>query len=69
MNGKTTVLDRMRSDLLDAQFELSRGRGYALVVLATGLVAAGRTEALIALRDWIDPKHVATHAWGPRNDL
>ena len=69
MTRKTDVLDALRSDLLDAQYELSRGRTYSVVIMATGLVAAGRTEALIALRDWLDPKHIANQAWGERNDL
>ena len=69
MNGKTALLDGLRGDLLDAQYELSRGRGFSVVIIATGLVAAGRTEALTALRDWLDPKHIATQAWGDRNDL
>ena len=36
--------------------------------MATGLVAAGRTEALASLRDWLDPKNLATRAWGKRDD-
>jgi polyphosphate kinase 2 (PPK2 family) len=61
-------LDELRSDLLDAQFELSRGRSFSVIVIATGLVAAGRTEALAALRDWLDPKHITNYAWGKRDD-
>jgi AMP-polyphosphate phosphotransferase len=47
---------------------LQRERTHAVVVIATGLVAAGRTEALASLRDWLDPKRLTTHAWGPRDD-
>ena len=36
--------------------------------MATGLVAAGRTEALASLRDWLDPKNMHTRAWGERDD-
>ncbi len=36
--------------------------------MATGLVAAGRTEALASLRDWLDPKNMSTRAWGERDD-
>ncbi|MBS0614011.1 MAG: polyphosphate:AMP phosphotransferase [Proteobacteria bacterium] len=63
-----SALDRLRSELLDAQFDLQRGKGFSVIVIATGLVAAGRTEALTALRDWLDPKRLATHAWGLRDD-
>jgi AMP-polyphosphate phosphotransferase len=68
MNRKAELLDALRSDLLDAQFELSRGRGFSVIVLATGLAAAGRTESLTALRDWLNPKLIATDAWGERDD-
>ena len=53
---------------MDAQFTLERGRAYSLIVMATGLVAAGRTEALASLRDWLDPKNLSTRAWGKRDD-
>ena len=36
--------------------------------MATGLVAAGRTEVLSSLRDWLDPKDLSTRAWGERVD-
>ena len=31
-------------------------------------MAAGRTEALASLRDWLDPKRLTTHAWAARDE-
>ncbi|MFO1467041.1 MAG: hypothetical protein U1F35_11510 [Steroidobacteraceae bacterium] len=69
LTSHSRALDRLRNDLLDAQFDLNRGRGYSLLIIATGLTAAGRTEALSDLRSWLDPKRLATHAWGKRDDV
>jgi polyphosphate:AMP phosphotransferase len=53
----------LRDQLLDAQSAMMRQADVGLLVLATGLPAAGRTETLAELIDWLDPKGVTTHAF------
>jgi AMP-polyphosphate phosphotransferase len=60
--------DRLRNALLDAEFNLTRNKERAVLIIATAVPAAGRTEAMHTLLDWFDPKHVVTSAWGKRND-
>ncbi|MCL2779293.1 MAG: polyphosphate:AMP phosphotransferase [Polyangiaceae bacterium] len=55
---------RLRADLLDAQYELLEKPGLALVVLVNGVDAAGKGEAINVLNEWLDPRHVKSHAFG-----
>ena len=53
---------RLREQLLDAQFQLDRSRRQGLLLLATGLPLAGRTEAIRHLVQWLNPKLLTIHA-------
>lgn len=52
----------LRDRLLDAQFELQAGGRAAVVVLATGIPLAGRTEAVGRIAHGLDPQFLSTHA-------
>jgi AMP-polyphosphate phosphotransferase len=53
---------RLREQLLDAQFQLDQSRNAGLLLLATGLPLAGRTEAIRHVVQWLNPKLLTVHA-------
>lgn len=57
-------LPPLRDELLAAQTELRKQQKVALAMIVTGIPAAGRTETVNELLEWIDPKHVTVHAFG-----
>ena len=57
---------KLREALVDAQYELLQGRRKAVVVLLSGVAAGGRGETAKQLAEWLDPRHLRVHAFGPR---
>lgn len=57
------ALPALRTSLLDAQYELMSQGGFALVVLVNGLNGAGKGETVNLLNEWMDPRHILTHAF------
>jgi AMP-polyphosphate phosphotransferase len=55
---------KLRAGLLDAQFELKKDARFAAVILIAGVQGAGRGETVNLLNEWMDPRHVATYAFG-----
>src|SRR5579864_7005619 len=55
---------RVREALLNAQLELVRQKCFAILILIEGMDAAGKGETVQLLHDWMDPRHVHTHAFG-----
>ena len=58
----------LRQALLDAQLELLERRRFAVLVLIAGADGAGKGEAIHKLYEWLDPRHLRTHAYGAPND-
>lgn len=58
------ALPPLRESLLDAQYELSEGKRFSLVVLIGGVDGAGKGETVNVLNEWMDPRHIHTHAHG-----
>jgi len=55
---------KLREALLNAQWELSQsGRGPVLLIIS-GLEAAGRGETANKLTEWMDPRHIRVVAFG-----
>jgi len=64
---------QLREALLEAQYDLldagGGGRGrFATVVLVGGVDGAGKGETVNLLNEWMDPRHVHTHALGAPSD-
>src|SRR5512139_2853576 len=59
---------KLRADLLDAQFDLSRKGGFPVVVLISGVRGAGKGETVNLLNEWMDPRHIHTHAFDNPSD-
>ncbi|HET7291642.1 MAG TPA: polyphosphate:AMP phosphotransferase [Vicinamibacteria bacterium] len=55
---------RLRAELLEAQFQLRETRTPVIVVIA-GVEGAGKGETVNRLLEWLDPRGLETHAFGP----
>jgi polyphosphate:AMP phosphotransferase len=62
--ARERALERLRDELLDAQFELQESKSTAVAMIVAGAPAAGRTEVVNALLEWLDPKHISVHSFG-----
>src|ERR1017187_4396775 len=58
----------LREALLDAQFELAQTKKFPVVILIAGVDGAGKGETANLLNEWMDPRHIHTHAFGAPSD-
>jgi polyphosphate:AMP phosphotransferase len=54
----------LREKLLEAQFELLENKRFETLILIGGVDGAGKGETVNMLHEWLDPRHVQTHALG-----
>jgi len=54
---------QLRQDLLDAQFELLSRQQFPVLILLAGVEGAGKSEIGNLLNEWMDPRHIHTHAF------
>jgi polyphosphate:AMP phosphotransferase len=59
---------RLRADLLDAQFALSKNGKFPVLILISGVRGAGKGETVNLLNEWMDPRHIHTHAFDTPSD-
>ena len=57
-------LPDLRHALLDAQYRMLNTKRFAVVLVAHGEPATGRTEFVNLLNAWMDPRHIDVHALG-----
>lgn len=57
-------LPTLRDELLDLQLKLHTSKACAVAVIIAGTPAAGRSETVNELLEWLDPKHIGVHALG-----
>ncbi|MFC4311213.1 polyphosphate:AMP phosphotransferase [Steroidobacter flavus] len=57
-------LPALRDELLDLQLKLHTAKSCAVAVIIAGTPAAGRSETVNSLLEWLDPKHIGVHALG-----
>ena len=62
------IESQLRADLLDAQYELSRDGRFPIVILISGVRGAGKGETVNLLNEWMDPRHIHTHAFDNPTD-
>jgi polyphosphate:AMP phosphotransferase len=58
---------KLRMSLLDAQSDLKEAR-FSTLILIGGLDGAGKGETVNLLHEWMDPRYLETHAFGPPTD-
>ncbi|MBI5130089.1 MAG: polyphosphate:AMP phosphotransferase [Rhodopseudomonas palustris] len=59
---------RLREQLLNAQFDLHQQRGFPVLILIAGVEGAGKGETVNLLNEWMDPRHIHTHAFSEPSD-
>ena len=62
------IAPKLRADLLDAQFDLSKNHAFPVIVLISGVRGAGKGETVNLLNEWMDPRHIYTHAFDNPSD-
>ncbi len=59
---------KLREGLLEAQAELLEKKDFAALILIGGVDGAGKGETVNLLNEWMDPRHIQTHALGAPTD-
>ncbi len=58
------LVPSVRDDLLAAQLDARKLAKFSIAVIVTGVPAAGRSETVNRLLEWLDPKYVTVRAFG-----
>jgi polyphosphate:AMP phosphotransferase len=59
---------KLRADLLEVQYEISKNGKFPVIVLISGVRGAGKGETVNLLNEWMDPRHIHTHAFDNPTD-
>jgi len=52
----------LREALLDAQLDLLQSKKFPVIILIAGVDCAGKGATVNILNEWMDPRHIVTHA-------
>lgn len=58
----------LREALLNAQYDLAQARRFPVVIVIGGVDGAGKGETVNMLNEWMDPRHIHTHAFPEPSD-
>ena len=58
----------LRAALLKAQYALLADKRSPVVIVIGGVDGAGKSETVNILNEWMDPRHIVTHAFGETSD-
>jgi polyphosphate:AMP phosphotransferase len=58
----------LREALLEAQLDLMQAARFPVLILIAGVEGAGKGETANKLNEWLDPRHIDTHAFGEPSD-
>ncbi|MCA3029114.1 MAG: polyphosphate:AMP phosphotransferase [Rhodocyclaceae bacterium] len=58
----------LRQALLTAQYKLLEQNKAAVIILVNGVDGAGKGETVNLFNQWMDPRHIHTHAFGAASD-
>jgi AMP-polyphosphate phosphotransferase len=59
---------KLRTALLKAQYELLEQARFPVLLVIGGVDGAGKGETVNLLNEWMDPRHIQTHAFGPPSE-
>ncbi len=59
---------KLREALLKAQYELLDKGKFPVIILVSGVDGAGKGETVNLFNEWMDPRHIHTHAFGELTD-
>ncbi len=60
---------KLRQALLKVQYELLEKSKFPVIILVNGVDGAGKGETVNLLNEWMDPRHIHTHAFGGSTDV
>ena len=60
---------KLRQHLLDLQYDLLEKGEFQTIILVNGVEGAGKGETVNLLNEWMDPRHIHTHAFGAMTDI
>ena len=60
---------KVRKRLLDLQYRLLEKSKFPVIILVNGVDGAGKGETVNLFNEWMDPRHIRTHAFGPLSDM
>jgi polyphosphate:AMP phosphotransferase len=55
-------IPELREGLLDVQLDLLQAKKFPVIILVAGVDCAGKGETVNILNEWMDPRHIETHA-------
>jgi polyphosphate:AMP phosphotransferase len=58
----------LRESLLDTQYDFIEKSAFPIIILVGGVDGAGKGETVNLLNEWMDPRHIQTHAMGSPSD-
>lgn len=58
----------LRQALLQAQYRLLEQGNFPVIIIVGGVDGAGKGETVNLLNEWMDPRHIVTHAFGEPTD-
>jgi polyphosphate:AMP phosphotransferase len=58
------LVPALRDDLLAAQLDMRKAAKFSIALLVSGAPAAGRSETVNRLLEWLDPKYITVRAFG-----
>ncbi len=59
---------KLRQALLKAQYDLLANSKFPVIIIIGGVDGAGKGETVNLLNEWMDPRHILTHAFGSPSD-
>ena len=59
---------KLREALLKAQYALLAKKSFPVIIVIGGIDGAGKGETVNILNEWMDPRHIVTHAFGGKSD-
>ncbi len=62
------AVPKLREALLKAQYELLADKSFPVIIIIGGVDGAGKGETANILNEWMDPRHIHTHAFGEMSD-
>ena len=59
----------LREELLETQLDLLDAKRFEVVIIVAGLDGSGKGETVSVMNEWLDPRHVQTHAPGSPEEI
>jgi polyphosphate:AMP phosphotransferase len=59
---------KLREALLNAQYDLKENGRFPVLIVIAGVEGAGKGETVNLLHEWMDPRHIHTHAFFEPSD-